>query len=666
MFPKLCIFLQLAIVVACVRISAMGPKGGIRKRLAEHTEDSKDSVESEGIAPRGGIRQRVSEVLSQSASSTDVAPNSDAVAVVVASGGVRQRLSKHVVGESHRDESKDLPLLRSLKRDWALGVISSQKVQEYAMGASTQGAVGMHGVASAGSFGKHSGNVFNSLVAAFGMPIGAPEFFWVEIPVQGESRPQPHPFILPHRLFATLFQHRNQIWESEIRGPNELLDFWRHNEEIIRLHGHLDRKHLRKTIPIGLHGDAGAFTKNESILTISWNSLTGKAKACTLAKRFVFTTIKASSCKPDGSTLDAIWKIFAWSVDVLLSGMSPSTDFRGRPVFDDVKPLAEGYRAAFCQCRGDWAFFSEALGFPWHNEVENMCWLCNAGARDPRCSWTDFTPDAGWRATRRTHESYCGHLERIGKPISALFQATGFRLEFVMIDVLHTVDLGIASHIIGNVMLEIMQTKIWGTNRPEQVKGLMAHMNVWYKTHVLKKSRLQGKLTVDRIKTSKGWPKLKAKAAATRHLSRYALELSQTYNSGSLHDQLRLAVCQLLVRFYDILECEDMFLSEQSKAELPKLSLQLCNIYDRLAKEAIAANRRAWKLAPKFHLFLHLCEWQAIRYGNPRFWWCYPDEDLVGHMIEVARSTHPKTMAAVSLFKWLVFFFDDLLGIEQE
>ena len=38
-------------------------------------------------------------------------------------------------------------------------------------------------------------------------------------------------------------------------------------------------------------------------------------------------------------------------------------------------------------------------------------------------------------------------------------------------------------------------------------------------------SRVQGKLTVERLRTDGGWPKLKAKAAATRHLVHFALEL---------------------------------------------------------------------------------------------------------------------------------------------
>ena len=49
----------------------------------------------------------------------------------------------------------------------------------------------------------------------------------------------------------------------------------------------------------------------------------------------------------------------------------------------------------------------------------------------------------------------------------------------------------------------------------------------------------------------------------------------------------------------------------------------------------------------------HLLEMQAIIYGDPKWWWCYADEDLDGLMIDVADGAHPSTLAFSVLFKWL-------------
>ena len=63
-------------------------------------------------------------------------------------------------------------------------------------------------------------------------------------------------------------------------------------------------------------------------------------------------------------------------------------------------------------------------------------------------------------------------------------------------------------------------------------------------------------------------------------------------------------------------------------------------------------------MTPKVHLMLHLCEDQAPSVGNPKFYWVYADEDLVGSMIEVAESCHASTMAATAMVKWSIMAFE--------
>ena len=82
----------------------------------------------------------------------------------------------------------------------------------------------------------------------------------------------------------------------------------------------------------------------------------------------------------------------------------------------------------------------------------NMCWMCKASSTLAHLSFTDFRPEAGWRTTRWTHEAYIGHLRASSTPIPVLLdKVLGLRLDCIMIGVLHTVDQGVASHIIGNI-----------------------------------------------------------------------------------------------------------------------------------------------------------------------------------------------------------------------
>ena len=107
-----------------------------------------------------------------------------------------------------------------------------------------------------------------------------------------------------------------------------------------------------------------------------------------------------------------------------------------------------------------------------------------------------------------------------------------------------------------------------------------------------------------------------------------------------------------------ILDSESMFLSPVAREEVPRLGQRLAELYSKLARNAFNDSQRLWKMSPKLHLFMHLCEWQAIVWGNPRFYWTYGDEDLVGSMIDIAETCHPFTMSATVLFKWLHLHFD--------
>ena len=130
-----------------------------------------------------------------------------------------------------------------------------------------------------------------------------------------------------------------------------------------------------------------------------------------------------------------------------------------------------------------------------------------------------------------------------------LLLVIGFRPECIMVDVLHTVDLGLASHIVGNVFWELITKRLFGGSTHQlNNASLYEDMNSWYtRSAKARSSKLQGKLTVDRIRTEGGWPKLKAKAANTRHLAVDALDVWKRFSTlVSANDRMILAVCQLL------------------------------------------------------------------------------------------------------------------------
>ena len=106
---------------------------------------------------------------------------------------------------------------------------------------------------------------------------------------------------------------------------------------------------------------------------------------------------------------------------------------------------------ALVQVRGDWEFHCQIFRLPKWSHGGNMCWMCKAETEGP-LRFTACGTAAAWRATRRSHESYLLELAADGKEVPILLEQTmGLRLDCIMIDVLHTVDQGFASHIIGNM-----------------------------------------------------------------------------------------------------------------------------------------------------------------------------------------------------------------------
>ena len=203
--------------------------------------------------------------------------------------------------------------------------------------------------------------------------------------------------------------------------------------------------------------------------------------------------------------------------------------------------------------------------------------MCRASTTIEHLRWANTAEDAGWRETYCAHESYRAHLAAGGLPWPVLLlHAVGLRVESITIDVLHTVDQGIAAHIIGNIIFiyGIYKACVGGANYAESAKKLAADLKAWCQ-HTKCDSRLQGDLMLERIWTSGQWPKLKGKAVAIRRMAKYALELVQRFHYGSDHDNMVEMAITLLVRFCEILYSESQFCSPGVQREQPLLGQKL-------------------------------------------------------------------------------------------
>ena len=117
----------------------------------------------------------------------------------------------------------------------------------------------------------------------------------------------------------------------------------------VRNHPSLHRSDWSTTIPLGFYGDAGAFSHNDSLYVFTWNSILGVGP--TMSKRYLATCIKKSDLVP--GSMDAIFRIVAWSFNALLDGRWPEVDWRGIPITSSpMGDLAGGLKGCLCQVRG--------------------------------------------------------------------------------------------------------------------------------------------------------------------------------------------------------------------------------------------------------------------------------------------------------------------------
>ena len=213
----------------------------------------------------------------------------------------------------------------------------------------------------------------------------------------------------------------------------------------------------------------------------------------------------------------------------------------------------------------------------------------------------------------------------------------------------------------------ILRACYGGGTYADRIKQTQIHLKEWY-SQTRTTQKIQGPLTLERLRATGAWPKLKAKAAATRHMAKFALHLVQQFGQleslddfVKAHDQLALGVAQTLVEFYDILMSQSQFMAAGVRDSLPEKGNLLAQMYAKLSKLCFDADQRLWKLSPKLHRWLHLTEDQAVEFGNPRFWWTYGDEDLIGQLIEMADDLHPATLPGVLLTKWLLLVHDEVM-----
>ena len=166
---------------------------------------------------------------------------------------------------------------------------------------------------------------------------------------------------------------------------------------------------------------------------------------------------------------------------------------------EEGKPLK--LKAACLQCRGDWAWLKGSFnlcGWSGEGKTGRICYKCAADKQS--MPFTDPSLTAAWRTTLISDAGYIGGAAFVGSEVSSLFSIPGFKLSYIGIDWMHTVDLGIAQYAIGNVLWELFKHTGGLVTRPGQSLASLLTMIRLASKNIGQTSRPLNSLTLGMIK----------------------------------------------------------------------------------------------------------------------------------------------------------------------
>jgi len=172
------------------------------------------------------------------------------------------------------------------------------------------------------------------------------------------------------------------------------------------------------------------------------------------------------------------------------------------------------------------------------------------------------------------------------------------------VDWLHTADLGVASHAMGNVIFDIVFNTLAHLPRARAVQEIAAQLMCHEAEHGSRLSAFELKNFCNSKRPHQEYPVLmKLKAAQVRGMVPAALALAEQYTDGSRHWRHQVRMMQKLDAVYNIVHTAGIALTTQEYAQLSKSSNDFLMEYSYLAQEAAAANKNLYAVMPKHHDF---------------------------------------------------------------
>ena len=483
----------------------------------------------------------------------------------------------------------------------------------------------------------------------------------------------------------TWFVEFGQVGEQYVWALLDMQDyvhFWRNAADQAWFKQHpalqgLTEDQLFHTIPLALHCDGAEMYTNCEFYVWSVSSLLpcehhGRH---VLDDKFQFLKIPHESMRDAGIKADVMrWvpMYIAWNCDITATGTPPAHDFYGNAWqpgttmeqlhHKGVRCLFGPWRAIFAGVKSDLKAKKEMHFLNRSYQHMHMCDECTAVQpfpsvlRSPALQehlYTDVSPGASWRASRRSHEAYM--LEPVVSPWTII---PGFRRELMFWDYMHLGPLGVYRDVVAGACLDLLlrgHLDALGESHDAKLCGLWIAFREWCKSK--QRQPPTGSLSMRLIgrTTAANFPELHSryKAVTTKWLLVF---ISEFCNGRCMlreeHDKVLAACLWAASEFVYVTDHTHFILSDHEIERLRHAQW----LFEQTCAWLCGATKvdKIFRPRPKFHYMAHLqhqCEDLKI---NPRDLACWEDESFLGLCCRLTKACHGASVLRTSLQRYMI------------
>jgi hypothetical protein len=447
------------------------------------------------------------------------------------------------------------------------------------------------------------------------------EPYWVNVRLQHDDESDADkddknriPVFLPHEYIAELQRQQPSTLQRVLFGEggiDEVEEYWRRNKSHEWCSGHPAHMAGDVTIPMELFGDDATIWKTESLLILTMKSVLAEGKS--FDTTLLLAVLPLNRVVPN-ETLPDLYRAVAWSFKAAVNGLWPESTHEGEPLCpthgqNRYKKRGQSLgilRLGLARVTGDWKFLKETYHLR-NYSTHACCHRCLANKNpDEGPLYTDVGPTAAWRATATSHMEFMEEQEASGHR-SPLTDIPGWRLEMVKTDLMHNMCLGSAQHLIGSVIVQLVQEGHWGPPRGRWKECLLSgfkRFRTWKRDHKLQCSKHRWSRSGLTWTSARVYPCLKAKAHNTRILLAWThVEARAAADRNPTEAACMRAACTwALARFAWDLDRFPRKLTPDMATALEQSGRHFLNTYMWLAKHCLRLRKCFYALKPKLHL----------------------------------------------------------------